>query len=155
MYTLDEVVFLRDHYANATTCDKLQSRVRSRVQRKSPIPPLIDGDPIDNIVNSLNTAGYCMVGVADAEHDPEKVHHFTLFNVSQRIYRLETYADDGGRLYAPRIVEWPTYREDLKLLVHLQDTAHRVGFWNGLFSSKETEDSAEPMVMYVNYELFK
>src|SRR5687767_12036269 len=116
-FSLKEVLFLKGRYGDAKSCDILQRKVLSRVTKKVFLSDLIDGDPLDNIINSLNTVGCCFIGLLDSANYSIKRHYFTLFKTPEGIFRLEAYSDINGSRYGPRIVEWPTFEEDLKELV--------------------------------------
>lgn len=161
-FTLSELIFLKDRYSEAMSCDDLQNRIRKRIVKKlvalrGGLPPTIDAGPLDNISNSMDprVAGCCFVYLADSATDPAKVHYFTLFNLAEGIFRLEAYTEPEGRLYGPRLVEWPTYLEDLDTLAQLEPSSQRIAYWNGLFSARETEDSGDDIIIHVNFVVFE
>lgn len=107
---------------------------------------------VNTINNELIIAGFCLVQLANSSgEDKTLIHIFALFWLNGDIYRLESYGktvyDLNSRqtqyisLYCSRIVEWPTYKEDLIKLIDHEPGDAGVSYWNGLFSSNKILDS--------------
>jgi len=154
MFSLNNVLFLKERYAGAISCDDLQDKIYARLKKQYPLPLPIDSDPIDNIIYSLDTTGVCYVGLLDSPLNPAKQHYFTVFKTPAGIFRLEAYADSSGLVYGPRIVEWPTFARDLDSLKAKEPGIDRTIYWNGLFNAKETHDSLDEIVVEINFNTF-
>lgn len=147
-FSLREILFLRDRYSYAGSSKELQAKVVARVTKKVHLPDLIDANPLDNIINSLNTIGCCFISLFDS---CIKEHYFSIFKTSEGIFRLESYSG----VYGPRIVEWPTYKKDMKHLVAIDSGTARTFYWNGLFNARETSESDQPIAVEVNFIIFQ
>lgn len=154
--TLDEILRLRDrYYGSARSCNDLQDKIRASYGRSRPVPPIMAGDPLDNIAYSLQTAGVCYVAISDSLQVPQKEHYFTLFSTPHGIFRLDMYTDKLGIVYPPRVVEWATYEVDLLHLNGLDSGVQRLGYWNGLFNAREVSDAVDNIVIEVNGFVFE
>lgn len=147
-FSLREILFLRDRYSYVGSSKDLQAKVVARVTKKVRLPDLIDGDPLDNIINSLNTVGCCFISLFDSNI---KEHYFSIFKTPEGIFRLESYSG----VYSPRIVEWSTYKKDMKYLVVIDSGAPRTFYWNGLFNARETSESNHSIAVEVNFIIFQ
>lgn len=95
---------------------------------------------LDQINRELDKNGFVGVrlengsgGVRDQTFD----HSFILIKAEGMIFRIESYVD----LYCSRIVQFPTYKEDLIRLIDSPPGPLRISLWNNLFSSFETQDT--------------
>jgi hypothetical protein len=113
---------------------------------------------IRKINQELTTNGISFIELANSSgEDKTIIHQFILFNTISGVIRLESYGKDttyylldgiakrepGYVLYKSRIIEWPTWKQDLSMLLSLEPGNCRLCYWNGLFSSKEDNDTNE------------
>lgn len=94
------------------------------------------------IREELNLGGICSIHLGLGE----KIgHSFTLIKtVDNKVFRIESYID----IYCTRIVQWPTYFNDIISLLEMTPGVARLNYWNGLFSSMEKEgDDEYPIIV--------
>lgn len=115
---------------------------------------------IDKIYDDLENYGVAFVILSNSSgEDKTFIHLFVLFNTMDGIVRFESYGQselyeiENGRvvvkpgyvLYCARIVEWPTFEQDMESLLTINPGVERVNYWNGIFSAHETIDTSFPM----------
>lgn len=107
---------------------------------------------IEEISKELENLGFCIIQISNSNgEDKTLIHIFSLFLVGDDIYRIESYGKttyneftnkiEKYSLYCSKIVEWPTYKKDLRRLITIVSGPERIAYWNGLFSSDEVVDT--------------
>ena len=112
---------------------------------------------IEKISHVLSTEPACFIELANSSgSDATFRHEFILFQTTtNEIYRMEAYGfnKQGGFIsiipkeadsicyYKTRLVEWPTWKKDMKLLFTTPPGKQRIEYWNCLFSSRHTGDT--------------
>ncbi|CAH6419570.1 Hypothetical protein POVR2_LOCUS75 [uncultured virus] len=142
----------REHYGEAHSHE--DDRLLAEEYEDGPRSVSYASYVASEVMKLLVANSRCMVTLSNSSgEDKTMVHVFTLYLVDSSIYRLESYGTHaydivGDRiarvdmsLYEPRIVEWPTMQYDLTKLVSMRAGSDRVAYWNGLFSSRELEDT--------------
>jgi hypothetical protein len=153
MYSISYLLELRSQFINCDVCDDLQNEL-SKIFPNINYESHLDDEPMIDIDNSLNKYGFCFIGLADSQYNTIIQHYFTLFKTYDGIFRLESYSDWKGKIYGPRLVEWPTYKCDILYLLTLSPGEKRITYWNGLFNSREDKDGNSAMIIDVNFKTY-
>lgn len=93
---------------------------------------------VTRIEEELKYSSWCIVMINEDNFS----HAFVLILVNDRIFRIEAYI----HRYCTRLVEWPTYKEDLIKLCSLGINKELLYYWNGLFSADEKEINLPKMM---------
>jgi hypothetical protein len=107
---------------------------------------------VGEIIKELSNNYFCLVQLSNSSgEDKTFIHIFSLFLIDGDVYRLESYGKkfynfdsreiEYISLYCSRIVEWPTYIDDLTKIINHRPGKERLSYWNGLFSANEENDT--------------
>lgn len=98
-------------------------------------------DAIQEELDKHGLVGVRMENGTGGAMDQTFNHHFILYRADGQVYRIESYVF----LYCSRILETPTWREDLYRLLTAPPGPQRLSLWNSLFSARETSDQPLPL----------
>lgn len=73
-------------------------------------------------------------------------HSFVMFSENGKVYRAECYV----MWVSPRVLEWPTYEDDISKLLSLEPGKDRISHWNYIFDSYENSDTEFQIDIIVN-----
>jgi hypothetical protein len=162
----DEVIQLCD----VEYCDVLVDKIYNMLYPKRTMEeyPLIEeyDEEFDNythyVINKINEElivnGLAFIELANSSgEDKTIIHRFILFNTISGVIRLDSYGKQyiyefvsnkvirkpGYALYKGRIVEWPSWKDDISMLLTMEPGDCRLCYWNGIFSAKEDTDTDE------------
>lgn len=107
---------------------------------------------IQQINSVLDEKGLCGISIENGSGgmgDQTFDHSFILYRADNKIYRIESYVF----LYCTRLVPFPTYQQELGLLLEVSPGKKRLDIWNSLFSAAEYEDTLNPLDVEIRTQL--
>ncbi len=162
MYSFKTLIDLKDELFGIGYCDELVSILFNKIYQTN--MEECDGCNLtefikEQINSDLNHYGVCFIQLANATgEDKTFVHTFALFRTDKNeLIRMESYGRQlvfetidnkiycraGGPLYHTRLVEHPTFFDDINKLI--PPSEYRLAYWNGLFNGNEILDTDEPI----------
>jgi hypothetical protein len=98
-------------------------------------------DSINYELDEYSICGVCLENGNGGVSDQTFNHCFVLYKIGTKIYRIESYVD----IYSVRMMETPSYEQDLYKLITCNFGGKRLDLWNNLFGSNEKIDTDLPL----------